>query len=473
MVKKLLILIGFFSILLALTNFFYIRSLNNITKLSSSIVYDEIRCIKKLNDIREFFYTSVRHIKKFILTYDKDYFGFYIENYNKAKEKLAYLEKDFTFSDEERNIINEIDLNLKRFNGFILSERKGEPEERILKKIGGFADEVSSKIRQLKDEKEMVIDKKVNSVRASGESATKIGFLISVTTIVISLTFAMILIYVLIKSLKSLMEGTSEFSKGNFFHKIPLTKEDEMGLLAKAFNTMGEKLLSLDKMKNDFLSGVSHELRTPLTSMKEAIKLISDEVAGKVSEEQKKLLTIALNSNERMINLVNNLLELSKMRAGITPFNIEVSDIDPVIKLCVEESRLIAEKKSIKVNLEVNESIPSIPFDKNRISQMLSTLLTNAIKFTNENGKVSIRRKIKNGYLRIEIEDTGIGMSKEKLKLIFGENSKNSQYGYAPGFGLGLNIAREVVKAHNGEMKIESTEGVGTTVIVDLPLNNK
>jgi len=159
---------------------------------------------------------------------------------------------------------------------------------------------------------------------------------------------------------------------------------------------MSGKLKMVDKMKSDFFSSMSHELRTPLTSIKEGISLLQDGVGGTVTEKQKRLLAILSEESKRLINLVNSLLDLSKMEAGMMTYTFEQESLAPLIGRATTEMIPLVETKKITLETKIDEKLPTIKMDRERILQVLRNLIGNGVKFTPKGGQVRVSARLKN-----------------------------------------------------------------------------
>jgi PAS domain S-box-containing protein len=227
------------------------------------------------------------------------------------------------------------------------------------------------------------------------------------------------------------------------------------------------------EIKSQFISTVSHELRTPLTSMKEAIIIVAEETAGKVNKDQKHFLDIARRNIERLSRLIDEVLDFQKLSANKMKFHFEQGDINAVVKDAYHTMGPHAGKKNVDLSMELDGNVPRMFFDSDRMIQVMINLMSNAIKFTPEKGRVLVRTRQQGEDLAIEVSDTGPGMPKEALPKIFDQfyrvHRPNEQI---KGTGLGLAIAKKIVDVHHGRIEVESEEGEGTTFTVFLPLNN-
>jgi PAS domain S-box-containing protein len=235
-----------------------------------------------------------------------------------------------------------------------------------------------------------------------------------------------------------------------------------------------EELKEVMETKSQFISTVSHELRTPLASMKEAISIVLEEVSGKINKDQKNFLNIAQRNIDRLARLINEVLDFQKLSANKMKFNMHENDIREVVKDACHTMTLYAEKKKMKLAVKLDDDLPKARFDSDGIMQVLTNLISNSIKFTPENGQVSVSVQHKGEDLVIRVSDTGIGVPKENLPKLFAPFYQVHQSGLqVKGTGLGLAIVSKIVTAHSGRIEVESEVGQGTTFTVFLPLDGK
>jgi signal transduction histidine kinase len=233
-----------------------------------------------------------------------------------------------------------------------------------------------------------------------------------------------------------------------------------------------EELKEVMETKSQFISTVSHELRTPLASMKEAISIVLEEVSGKINKDQKNFLNIAQRNIDRLGRLINEVLDFQKLSANKMKFNMQENDIREVVKDACHTMTLYAEKKRVKLEAKLDDNLPKAKFDSDGIMQVLTNLISNSIKFTPENGQVTVSVQHKDEDLVIRVSDTGIGVPKENLPKLFAPFYQVHQHGQqVKGTGLGLAIVSKIVTQHSGRIEVESEVGQGTTFSVFLPLD--
>ena len=227
----------------------------------------------------------------------------------------------------------------------------------------------------------------------------------------------------------------------------------------------------LDRLKDEFVATVSHELRTPLTSMMGFLEMIREGEAGELNDEQQRFLAIVYRSSERLQRLVGDLLFVARLDANGLQLQFGVAHLDAIVRDAVESSGALARSREVSLVAEV-ESMPPVSGDKERLSQLVGNLISNALKFTPAGGSVIARAFVDGGRAVVEIADTGIGIPPAEQSRLFQRffRSSTATEQAIPGTGLGLVISRAIAEAHGGTIDVTSMPGAGTTFRVEIPL---
>ena len=233
-----------------------------------------------------------------------------------------------------------------------------------------------------------------------------------------------------------------------------------------------DRLRQLDALKDEFISLVSHELRTPLTSIRGYVELLEDD--GHLTDEQRRFLGIVDRNAGRLLDLVSDLLFLAQVDAGQMTFDLQSVDLEAIVLECVESSLPAADAKRIELRAHT-ERLPEVEADSARLAQVLDNLVSNALKFTPDGGRVDVRLAAAGGAAVIEVQDTGHGLDATDQDQLFERffRSSRAAENAIPGTGLGLAIAKTIVERHGGQIALESTVDAGTTVRVELPLSQR
>ncbi len=268
------------------------------------------------------------------------------------------------------------------------------------------------------------------------------------------------------RSLRRLAGATASLAEGSF-QPVPVQSGDEIGALARAFNSMAARLREADQVKEQFYATMSHELRSPLTSAREAAHLLQQGGPGPLTEKQEKLVTIIHGSTDRLLRLVSQVLDLSRLSAGLLPIERRWFDVDRAARRAVKEVRVQANERGVALNYDSTPGVFELFGDEDRIVQMLVNLLANGVRFTPAGGAVSLRLLDAGAELELQVEDTGVGIPAEAIPHVF-ERYWQAHGGHG-GSGLGLAIVRGLVEAHAGRVTVDSREGKGTRFSVFLP----
>jgi len=333
------------------------------------------------------------------------------------------------------------------------------------------SDKVLTELEMLEVYSRQDIYNQMKMLGEAGASARRVAIVMAVVAIVLVIGTSFFITRSITRPLNLLMDKIREVSGGVFRGDVNIPSPPEISELSTAFNTMCGKLNALDKMKSEFFSTMSHELRTPLTSIREGSSLLLEGVGGAVTEKQKRLLAILSEESRRLIDLVNSLLDLSKMEAGMMTYTFEKADLTPLIHQTEREIVPLVESKKINLATEIAEGLPIITMDVERILQVLRNLVGNAVKFTPEGGRVRILARSVPRGVEVSVADIGPGIPPENLTAIFEKFQQASISGSyrAKGTGLGLAIAKHIITSHGGKIWAESKPGQGSTFIFVLP----
>ena len=232
------------------------------------------------------------------------------------------------------------------------------------------------------------------------------------------------------------------------------------------------QLKQLEKARTDFVATISHEFKTPLTSIMMGTSMIIDGSMGVLNEEQQDILATIKEDGERLTRLVNDLLELSRIEAGSSVFNIEPCSIDAIIDDSIKQFAIQAAHKNVSIHVSAEETMPKVIADYEKITWVFNNLISNALKYTGSGDEISITAFIRDEKMFILVKDTGIGIPEEFQEKIFDKYVQvKGQDLEARGTGLGLAVVKEIINTHGGEIWCESKLDTGSTFTFTLPLN--
>lgn len=288
--------------------------------------------------------------------------------------------------------------------------------------------------------------------------------------LVFGLSFVILIFFSLVvyRPLKKIINGAKEYASGNLTHKIDVKSHDEMGYLASTLNYMSGELNKTGEYQRKFVANVSHDFRSPLTSIKGYVEAILD---GTIPPEmQEKYLKIVLFETERLHKLTQSLLTLNDIDDKGNMLDLTSFDINAVIKDTAASFEGTCTKKRISISLILASRTLYVCADMGKIQQVLYNLIDNAIKFSNNDSTITVETTEKHGKVFVSVKDTGCGIPKASITKIWERFYKldASRGKDRKGTGLGLSIVKEIITAHNQNINVISTEGVGTEFIFTL-----
>lgn len=230
------------------------------------------------------------------------------------------------------------------------------------------------------------------------------------------------------------------------------------------------RLKEIDQLKSDFISTVSHEFRTPLTSITMALNMLIDEDVGSVNSEQEELLQNSLDDCDRLTNLVEDLLDLSKMESGKIELDIRPINLKKLTQNTIKHFKEQAEEKSIKLYVDEMPDDLKVEVDPNKISWVISNLVSNALRYTEADDEIKVSASQRGKSVYVEVFDTGMGIKKSDLNRVFEKFYRSDNNEAKTGSGLGLAIVKEIITAHNGRIWVDSKQGSWTKFTFSLPM---
>ena len=256
---------------------------------------------------------------------------------------------------------------------------------------------------------------------------------------------------------------------------VPSHGPREVQDLTNAFNSMIRRVNNSQRSQRDFVANVSHELKTPLTSIQGFAQAILDDTADS-PDARKQAAQIIYDEAGRMHRMALDLLDLARLEAGTADLDMSAVDAGALLRGIAEKFSLQAQKANVNLRVDASDDLPALLGDGDRLAQVFTNLVDNALKFTPANGQVTLSAKPAGGWMEFEVADSGIGVENEALPRLFDrfyQVDPSRARDNSHGAGLGLAIAREIVQAHGGKIGVRSSAGHGTTFTIRLPLAQK
>jgi signal transduction histidine kinase len=282
-----------------------------------------------------------------------------------------------------------------------------------------------------------------------------------------------VILYVVYFPIRRITRVADDYARGDFTPRIEVNSNDEIGYLAASLNYMAAELDSLEEDQRKFISNVSHDFRSPLTSIKGYVEAILD---GTIPYEmQDKYLNIILNETGRLTKLTSSLLELNNYDSRHSIMEIAPFDLNAIIKNTAASFEGTCSAKHLTIELILTDTQMVVQANEGKIQQVLYNLLDNAIKFSPEDSVITIETTQRSDKVFVSVKDRGIGISRDNINKIWERFYKidSSRGKDKKGTGLGLSIVKEIILAHNENINVISTEGVGTEFIFTLPVSHE
>lgn len=315
----------------------------------------------------------------------------------------------------------------------------------------------------------VVIHSTMSSIQYEANSLLNISYIMLIILFLLSLIILIFFTEIVYIPLRKITEATEQYASGNMHYEFTVESEDEMGYLAATLSYMASEIARSEDDQKKFVANVSHDFRSPLTSIKGYLEAMID---GTIPPEMyEKYLTILLNETERLRKLTNSLLTLNNLNTKGIMLNKTDFDINRTIRNVAATFEGTCRAKTIAIELVLTGEEMYVVADIDKIQQVLYNLLDNAIKFSHHDSVIKLETSEKYNKVFVSVKDSGIGIPKDDLKLIWDRFYKSdlSRGKDKKGTGLGLSITKEIIRSHGENINVISTEGVGTEFIFSLP----
>jgi two-component system sensor histidine kinase GlrK len=453
-----------------------LNKLNRFVREISAVDGTTIDLTESLSDT---LFSQVGFEKKYLISQDQDFYQKFwdlMKQLGQDMEKLSTLlarkEDKEVFSEIEQLYRNYISLFMEEVKVF--NKDENYPRRKYQEGKEKFVDAINERLRKIMKTARLNRDAKIRESSEMSYQIIKFTGITAGLAILISILISFYNTRSIIQPISILQRRTKDVAKGRFDKIQGIASPPEIRELADDFNLMCERLEELDDLKKDFISHVSHNLRTPLTAIKEATGMLIEGTYAGNPAKQKELLTITEEECERLIDSVSRILDLSRMEAKMMDYQLNQTNLLPVIQKSLLKLAPIAQSKKIDLELRPPGQLPYPKIDEERIGQLMENLIGNALKFSRDGGKVVLSVYVKNygaPFLEVAIKDNGRGIPRENLERIF-DKFKRIERGRETdrGTGLGLSIAKHIIADHGGKIWAQSEIGKGSTFFFTLPV---
>jgi signal transduction histidine kinase len=446
-----------------------LRAVNEFVHVNATIIARSMPALRLETSVRESLLSLLRLESRWTVLRDPGYATLWNERADRTGQDIDRLGSLLTTADELKYFRKSRE-SFTAYRGLVQADRDGGPARSAVPGTPAArlaASRTDVALGRLTDATHATLRQSHDDARALEERTWSVVLTALPAAVLAGLLGAGLVALGMARSLRRLSTAASEIAGGSFPDPVPVTGSDEIGQLGVAFNRMAHELGELDRMKEEFFAHISHELRTPLTAVREATNLLRDGIPGPLAPKQARLVEIIRASSERVLGLVNQILELSRLQAGLLAYDRRWVDLDKVVGRALDELRPEAEAHGLVLEHNGNPPAGGVIGDEERLLQVVVNLVSNAIKFTPAGGSVRVETAERGAEVEIVVEDTGVGISPEALPRVFDRFWQPD--GARGGSGLGLAIVKSIVLAHGGAVHAESSPGTGSRFSVRLP----
>ena len=482
-----------FIFLLVLLSFISLRNFNEINRTVSGIQTLSGKVLALEKELLASVLDEESYQKKFHVLKDPDFERLYLKARDHSEKLIAILSEMLRGENEKMLLERISDFHLK-YSKLVDGETKMDKGKQNAQdfeaRVGILVRDITKNLELLIEESELNIRKKINQIGELTVRFHKLSLILLAVVLTIGLILSIYIYLQLQPPIRKLIKSTRAVAEGDFTCSVEIGKENELGELALSFNNMCNRLLELDKLKADFLANMSHAFKTPLTTVQEAARLLLDGAAGKISRQQRRLVEIIESDNRNLVTMINEVLQVSRIETQMSEVNCSSFDFSELVDGTIDRFDILARKRNIRIIKSFEENIPLLVGDYEKLSQVVENLLDNAIKYTDDNGRIVVTLKnvewgsnnfpippkfrLKKGknYLGFEVFNTGKPIEGSELLYVFEKFYQGKQKPKVKGnrgSGLGLYIVKYFVERHNGVIWAEGIKKKGTAFRILLP----
>jgi len=466
-------------VVVLLSGIYTIWNLSEINRLIQAVTNENAREIHLSEESLEILYSATAAEGKFFVSRDGAYFRQFKTlgtEFDKRMTELASL----AATQKKQELLARV-RELHSHYGRLFDDTAGPtgarsvPDREVIRfraERERIASEAAQRLRELArvasaERDERLVRIEAISVRTA--NAILVSLIVAVMMVIVISAFNT---HSVSAPISRLREKTKAVARGDFGEPLNIPSPPEIRELADAFNTMCDRLRELDQMKIDYIGHLSHELRTPLTAIKEASSMLQEGLFATAPERERELQGLIRQECERLIRSVNRLLDFSMMESGMMPLSVQEAGLLPIVEKNLQRFSPLAQRKNIALQHEIPPELPRLRMDTEKIEMVLENLLSNALKFTPDGGRITItaRHRADANCVEVAVSDTGRGIPASGLQEVFEKFRRvDDGKGAVRGTGLGLAIVKHIINAHGGHVWAESEFGKGSTFTFSLP----
>jgi len=448
-------------------------TVKHLVTVNQDIATRSLPALRLQGSIRESIRSLVRLETRSLVLRDASYAAAWSERSARVSRELAEL-AGYLETTEERAAHREAAAALAEYRRHVEVERRlaasgrvGAAQQLAEGPSWEAAQRMETALGDMTAATEAALGKSQARARALEASTWRAVTAALLTGLVMALVASAVLAFRMTRSLKRLADATASLEAGAWTEPLPVAGRDEISELSRAFNRMAARLREVDRVKEEFFSHISHDLRNPLGSIRLAAETLQERAHAAGDTKQARFAYLIDASASRMLTLVNQILDLTRLRSRTVPLERKPTDVLKVAARAMDEMRPLAEDKRLRLDLTATGGDFTVLGEEGGLVRVLVNLLGNAISFTPAGGAVTVSLAETGSRLEIRVADTGLGIPAEALPWIF--EPYRQAHGRRKGSGLGLAVVKGLVEAHGGSVVVHSEAGKGSVFTVTLP----
>ncbi len=465
--RKLMIGFGIVIFLMLIATAYVLFELRRVTGTSRTALTVDVQAIDLEKEMRTILYEEERYADRYFMAQDTSYRSAFLEYNKRFVRHLDSLSGMLSDPRERQTLEFAGQIHDQHFTSVLGDDLTPS----AVNSRADAMDEVRKSLDDLVSRRQHAVDTSVQSIDRATERSIKVALFIALGTLLAAIGAALIITRTITRPIGTLVAGTRKIAGGSFA-RIRITSHDEIADLARAFNHMSGSLDQMNRFRAEMMQHISHEIRMPLQSILSAHYLLTKKADSPASEPQLKILNGIRENVQKIANFSNQFLELSKVEAGMMRYDLKPVDLAAMVKPVVDDASLVAAGKEITLTF-VASDIPPAFIDPHRSIEIFGNLISNALKYTENGGKIEVWVGPCPFGVQVVVRDTGSGISKEELPNIFTKfyRTNTAIRGGKRGTGIGLAFVKALVEGQGGRVYANSTVGVGSTFTVEFPVH--
>ncbi|MCK5696346.1 MAG: HAMP domain-containing protein [Desulfobacula sp.] len=466
-------MMGFSAIItiMIVSSAYVLFELNTVANGAKVILTSNVRIQELARLLQAIIQDENGYAGKYLVSNDETYFSLFVETSKQVDQNLnLLLEKQS--SPEDQSLIYEMQKAHDALVAHMQKKNHQTPETNATRKqirqkyIAILLDSLDILISR----NHSSIEKKMVGIESITARSVQVALLLVAVTLFAAITAALIITRTITRPIGDLIKGTEHIARGKF-EKILVSSHYEIALLADAVNDMSAKINDVNELRTQMMQQISHELKTPLQAMQSAHDVLK--ISNSVKDSQIRMLDVFDRGIDKIATFSRQYFDFSKIESGVMQYNMELSDLPEIVEPVVDEAKLIAASKDINLELDF-DAVPRVMVDPEKISIIISNLISNAIKYTPNDGKVVVSIGPCDLGVQVKVQDSGIGINPDEISNIFTRfyQASNIKKIACSGSGVGLAIVKAYTEGHGGKIYVESSPDQGSLFKVEFPILN-